>query len=69
MGKKGHTEEEILRVLREAESGDTVLEICRKHGISQQTFCRWNKYAGLGAERVAGATAVARGECEARSAW
>ena len=49
MGKKGHSEEEILRVLREAESGDTVVELCRKHGISQQTFYLWKKkYAGLG---------------------
>ena len=48
-GKKGHSEEEILRILREAESGDTVVEICRKHGISQQTFYLWKKkYAGLG---------------------
>lgn len=29
--------------------GDTVVEICRKHGISQQTFYLWKKkYAGLG---------------------
>jgi len=49
MGKKGRSEEEILRVLREADSGDTVVEICRKHGISQQTFYLWKKkYAGLG---------------------
>ena len=49
MGKKGHSEEEILRVLREAESGDTIVEVCRKHGISQQTFYLWKKkYAGLG---------------------
>ena len=49
MGKRGHSEEEILRVLREAESGDTVVEICLKHGISQQTFYLWKKkYAGLG---------------------
>jgi putative transposase len=49
MGKKGHTEEEVLRVLREAESGETVVEVCRKHGISQQTFYLWKKkYAGLG---------------------
>ena len=49
MGKRGHSEEEILRVLREAESGDTVVEICRKHGISQQTFYLWKKKsAGLG---------------------
>jgi putative transposase len=49
MGKRGYSEEEILRVLREADSGDTVVEICRKHGISQQTFYLWKKkYAGLG---------------------
>ena len=49
MAKKGYSEEEILRVLREAESGDTVVEVCRKHGISQQTFYLWKKkYAGLG---------------------
>jgi putative transposase len=49
MGKRGHSEEEILRVLREAESGDTVVEICRKHGVSQQTFYLWKKkYSGLG---------------------
>ena len=49
MGKRGHSEEEILRVLREAESGDTVVELCRKHGISQQTFYLWKqKYAGFG---------------------
>ena len=49
MGKKGHSEEESLQALREAESGDTVVEICRKHGISQQTFYLWKKkYAGLG---------------------
>ena len=49
MAKRGHGEEEILRVLREAESGDTVVEVCRKHGISQQTFYLWKKkYAGFG---------------------
>lgn len=49
MAKRGHTEEEILRVLREAESGTTVVEICRRHGISQQSFYLWKKkYAGLG---------------------
>ena len=53
MGKRGHSEEEILRVLREAESGDTVVEICRKHGISQQSFYMWKKkYAGLGLQEL-----------------
>jgi putative transposase len=49
MAKRGHSEEEILRVLREAESGETVVEVCRKYGISQQSFYLWKrKYAGLG---------------------
>jgi len=49
MARRGHSEEEILRVLREAESGETVVEVCRKHGISQQSFYLWKKkYSGLG---------------------
>jgi putative transposase len=49
MAKRGHSEEEILRVLREAESGTAVVEVCRKHGISQQSFYLWKKkYSGLG---------------------
>ena len=35
-------------MLREAESGETVVEVCRKHGISRQSFYLWKKkYAGL----------------------
>jgi putative transposase len=49
MARKGHTKEEILRVLREAESGETVVEVCSEHGISQQSiYLRKKKYAGLG---------------------
>ena len=43
MARKVHTEEEIMRVLREAEAGGTVIEICRKHEISQQSFYLWKK--------------------------
>ena len=54
MAKRGHSEEEILRVLREAESGDTVVEICRRHGISQQTFSLVEEeVCRTGPERVA----------------
>ena len=38
MAKKGHAKEEILRVLREAESGATVIECCRKHAMSVQSL-------------------------------
>ena len=49
MGRRVARKKRVLRVLGEAESGDTVVEICRKHGIRQQTFYLWKKkYAGLG---------------------
>ena len=49
MPRKGHTEEQILQALREAEGGEKVTEICRKLGISEQTFYTWKrKYAGMG---------------------
>ncbi len=47
MGKNGHSEEKILRVLREVESGNTGGDL-RKNGISRQTFYLWKKkYIGL----------------------
>ena len=49
MPKKGHSEERILRALRQAESGARVSDICREHGISDATFYIWKKkYSGLG---------------------
>lgn len=45
----GHTEEQILAALRQAEGGMTVVEVCRQVGITEQTFYTWKrKYAGLG---------------------
>ena len=41
-------EEEIISVLEEAEAGAKVSELCRRHGISDATFCTWrNRYGGL----------------------
>jgi putative transposase len=48
MAKRGHTEEQILRALYEAEGGTRIREICREHGISEPTYyVRKRKYAGL----------------------
>lgn len=44
-----HSEEQILYALRQAEGGEKATEICRKMGISEQTFYTWKrKYAGMG---------------------
>lgn len=45
---KRYSEEQIVAVLKEAESGMKTMDICRKHGISDATFYKWKaKYAGL----------------------
>jgi putative transposase len=42
-------EEQMLRALRQAESGTMVREVCREHGVSDATFYIWKKkYSGLG---------------------
>jgi putative transposase len=47
--KKGHSEEQILRALRQAEAGTKVSETCREYGISDATFYIWKKkFSGLG---------------------
>ncbi len=49
MKRKRFTEEQIIGVLREHEAGGTAKEICRRHGISEQTFYRWkSRYGGMG---------------------
>ncbi len=49
MKKKRFSEEKIVGILREAERAQgTVGEVCRRHGISEQSFYRWRrKYGGL----------------------
>lgn len=50
MASKGtrYTEEQIIRILKEVESGTSVAEVCRRYGVSEQTVYRWrSKYAGL----------------------
>jgi putative transposase len=43
-----YKEEQIIRILKEVESGISVTEVCRKYGVSEQTVYRWrNKYGGL----------------------
>lgn len=46
MKKSKFTEEQIAFALKQAESGTTVEEICRKMGISQATFYAWRKKLG-----------------------
>jgi putative transposase len=53
MKKSRFTEEQIAFALRQAEGGASIREVCRKMGVSEQTFFRWKKkFAGMGVAEV-----------------
>ncbi len=47
------SETQIISILKEADSGIKVTELCRKHGISDATYYNWkSKYGGLEASEL-----------------
>jgi putative transposase len=48
MKKPSFTDAQVAFILRQAEDGTAIVEVCRKAGISEATFYNWRKkYAGL----------------------
>ena len=48
MKSKRFTDEQIIGVLKEGEAGARTKDLCRKYGISEQTFYNWKaKYGGM----------------------
>jgi putative transposase len=48
MKRSRYTESQIVGILKEADNGVTVKEVCRTYGISDATYYKWkSKYGGL----------------------
>jgi putative transposase len=48
MKRSRFSEEQIIAILKEQESGMATVEVCRRHGISSATFYKWKaKFGGL----------------------
>ena len=53
MKRKRYSAEQIVYALRQVESGSAAVELCRKLGVSEQTFYRWKKkYSGVGVSEL-----------------
>ena len=54
MKKSRFTDSQILAILKQAENGVPVTELCRQHGMSSAAFYKWrSKYGGMDASLMA----------------
>lgn len=54
MKKSRFSEVQIMNILKEAQNGGTVADLCRRHGISDATYYAWrSRYGGMDASMIA----------------
>ena len=60
MKKQRFTESQIMQILKQAEQGVPVSELCREHSVSSATFYKWrSKYGGMDASMISEMKAMA----------
>jgi putative transposase len=48
-----YSEEQIVKILKEADAGIKITELCRKYGFSEATYYNWKaKYGGMGVSEI-----------------
>ena len=53
MRKSRFSEEQIIKIIKEKEAGVKLADLCRRHGISEQTFHRWKaKFGQMGVSEL-----------------
>ena len=53
MKKSRFTETQIVKILKEVETGRLVKEVCREYGVSEATYYNWkSKYGGMEASYI-----------------
>ena len=53
MKKSRFTEQQIINILKQADAGVKVQDLCRQHGISEATYYKWkSKYGGMEASDI-----------------
>lgn len=60
MKKQRFTESQIMQILKQAEVGVSVVDLCREHGMSSASFYKWrSKYGGMDAALLSEMKAIA----------
>ena len=67
MSQRKWTQEQIIGILKQMETGCTVIEVCRENGVGESTYYKWKrKYSGLEVNEARGLKALEDGNARVK---